>query len=259
LLDIILTAVVLSLVGLGAGAIGAMVGVGGGVIMVPALTLFGISPTQIASTSLIAVTSTSASSTLEYSRQKRIDHRLALLMAALALPGAVLGAVLSQSITIEQFTLFFGILLLLAGLYVSYKNRILGKQDVGRRPLNAYRIAAVCAASLLAGVMSSLFGVGGGIVFVPVMLLVLGMGMHRASATSQLVLMLTSVAGVITHIVLGHPDYIYAIALSAGAFAGAQIGAKLSKSTKEIILQKILGGVLVAVGVKMVVDWFLSR
>jgi hypothetical protein len=118
LLDPITTAVVLVIVGLGAGTLGSMLGVGGGIIMVPALTFLGSSPVQTASTSLIAVASTSVSSTIEYSRQKRIDYRLGLEMAAFAIPGAVLGAVLSESLTAESFQQYFGIILIFTGIYL---------------------------------------------------------------------------------------------------------------------------------------------
>src|SRR5215210_543900 len=94
LLEPITTLVILIAVGIAAGTLGSMLGVGGGIIMVPALTFLNVPPTQAASTSLIAVTSTSISSTIEYSRQKRIDYRLSLEMAACAIPGAVLGAIL---------------------------------------------------------------------------------------------------------------------------------------------------------------------
>jgi uncharacterized membrane protein YfcA len=80
------------------------------------------------------------------------------------------------------------------------------------------QVAAVLIASFGAGIISSMFGVGGGIVFVPAMLLVLGLGMHKAAPTSQLTLMMTAIAGVFTHSVLGHPDYLQAVTLSAGAF-----------------------------------------
>lgn len=96
LLDIITTLAFLIIVGLSAGTLGSMLGVGGGIIMVPALTFLNLPPTQAASTSLIAVMSTSISSTIEYSRQRRIDYALGLEMAACAIPGGVLGAILSE-------------------------------------------------------------------------------------------------------------------------------------------------------------------
>ncbi|HKU48675.1 MAG TPA: sulfite exporter TauE/SafE family protein [Nitrososphaera sp.] len=257
--DIVVTLTLLVAVGLGAGTLGAMLGVGGGIIMVPALTLFGITPSQIASTSLFAVTSTSVSSTVEYSRQKKIDYRLGILMAAMAVPGAVLGAFLSSGLSGELFRLYFGILLILAGLYILYKNSLLKKGGRRAARLAPYHYLAVSAASVAAGIISSLFGIGGGVIFVPLMLLVLGIGMHRAAATSQMTLMVTSIAGVLTHVALGHPDYLFAIALSAGAFAGGQIGARLSKSAKDALLQRILGVILIAVGGKLTLDWLFSR
>lgn len=256
--DLLVTVLLLVIIGLGAGTVGSMLGVGGGIIMVPALSYLGITPTQIASTSLFAVSSTSVSSTVEYSRQRRIDYRLGVLMAAVAVPGAIIGAVLSANLGLDQFRLYFGILLVLAGIYILYRNSI-HKENVKPKMPARYRYLAVSLASLVAGIISSLFGVGGGVIFVPLMLLVLGSGMHRAAATSQLILMITSVAGVVTHMALGHPDYLFAIALSAGAFAGAQIGARISKSAKDVLLQKILGGVLIAVGARMMLDWILSR
>lgn len=256
MLDAITTIIVLVAVGLGAGALGSMLGVGGGIIMVPALTFIGLPPTQIASTSLFAVTSTSVSSTIAYSRQKRIDYRLGIEMAALAIPGAIIGAFLSGLLSAESFRLYFGITLALAGLYILYRNAIL-KERAGKHsmPLRT----AVYGSTFGAGIISSLFGVGGGIIFMPAMLLALGMTMQRAAPTSQLTLMVTSVAGVLTHSALGHPDYLYALALSAGAFLGAQAGARWSATAKELLLRRMLGLALIAVAAKFIADWFGSR
>jgi hypothetical protein len=259
LLDPVIAAAVLVAIGLGAGTLGSMLGVGGGVMMVPALTSLGIAPTQTASTSLIAVSSTGVSSTIEYARQRRIDYRLGMVMAAIAVPGAIMGAMLSTNFSPDSFRLYFAILLALAGLYVLYKDSILrDRLERGPGPGRA-RYVAVAGTSLGAGIISSLFGVGGGIIFVPSMLLILGMGIHRAAATSQLALVITSVAGVIAHAALGHPDYFYAAALSAGAFAGAQIGARLSRSAKDVILRKILAAVLIVIAGRFIFEWFLSR
>jgi uncharacterized protein len=257
LLDNIATLVVLLVVGLGAGTLGSMLGVGGGIIMVPALTFLNMPSTQAASTSLIAVMSTSISSTIEYSRQKRIDYALGLEMAASAIPGGVLGAILSEYLQEDLFKLYFGILLILTGLYISYKNSVLKDNRAKKRSMSLQ--VAVFAASFGAGVISSLFGVGGGIIFVPAMLLVLGLRMHIAAPTSQLTLMMTAIVGVFTHSVLGHPDYLQAVALSVGAFAGAQIGARLSLITREVQLQRLLGIVLMAVAITFILDGLSSR
>jgi len=252
LLDNLATLASLLVVGLVAGTLGSMLGVGGGIIMVPALTFLNISPTQAASTSLIAVMSTSASSTIEYSRQKRINYALGLEMAAFAIPGGVIGAVLSEYLFEDSFKLYFGILLILTGLYIFYKNSVLKDRHVKRRSLPLQ--VAIFGASFGAGIISSLFGVGGGIIFVPAMLLVLGLTMHKAAPTSQLTLLMTAIAGVFTHSALGHPDYLEAILLSAGAFAGAQIGARVSRITKDTLLQGLLAAVLMAVAVIFILD-----
>jgi uncharacterized membrane protein YfcA len=91
------------------------------------------------------------------------------------------------------------------------------------------------------------------------MLLVLGLPMQRAAPTSQLTLMMTAVAGVLTHSVLGHPDYLQAVVLSAGAFAGAQIGARLSRMTKDVLLQRLLAILLIALAVTFILDGLSSR
>jgi uncharacterized protein len=244
--------VTLIAVGLAAGTLGSMLGVGGGIIMVPALTFLNVPPTQAASTSLIAVTSTSISSTIEYSRQKRIDYRLSLEMAACAIPGGVLGAVLSDYLPEESFKMYFGIILILTGIYILYRNFILTQGAVKKRSI-AFQ-AVVFVAAFCSGIISSLFGIGGGIIFVPAMVLVLGLTMHRAAATSQLTLLLTSTSGVLTHSFLGHADYLQSVALSAGAFVGAQIGARISRMAKEILLQRLLGLMLVAVAIIFILD-----
>jgi uncharacterized protein len=252
LFDNIPTLLFLLVAGLGAGTLGSMLGVGGGIIMVPALTFLNVPPTQAASTSLIAVMSTSVSSTIEYARQKRINYGLGLEMAACAIPGGIFGAVLSGYLLEDTFKLFFGILLILTGIYVFYKNSVLKDRHVKRRSLPLK--VAVFAASFGAGIISSLFGVGGGIIFVPAMLLVLGLTMHGAAPTSQLTLMMTAIAGVFAHSALGHPDYLQAVVLSTGSFVGAQIGARLSRITNDTLLQRLLAAVLMTVATIFILD-----
>jgi uncharacterized membrane protein YfcA len=250
LLDVVTTVIVLLAVGLGAGTLGSMLGVGGGIIMVPALTFMQLPHAQAAATSLFAVTSTSVSSTVAYSRQKRINYKRGVQLAMAAVPGAVLGVFISKGISDTEFKLYFGILLMAVGTYVAFRSSIL--KEKGQRRMFMLQHLMVFAITFGAGIISSLFGVGGGVIFVPVLLLIYRMTMHQAAATSQLTLLITSVAGILTHALVGNPNYLYAVVLSSGAFVGAQIGAKWSKNTKETLLRKMLGVVLMIVAITFI-------
>src|SRR6476469_7339457 len=111
-------------IGTFAGIIGAMVGVGGGIIVSPALTFMGFLPAQIASTSLIPVSFTSLSSTVAYSKQHKIKYGLGIRMASFAIPGAALVAILSSIVPLGQFKLYFTIILFLTGIYLWTRNKI---------------------------------------------------------------------------------------------------------------------------------------
>jgi len=251
-------AALLIIVGLGAGTLGSMTGVGGGIIMTPALTFMGFAPAQISSTSLFAVTFTSASSSISYAMQKKIYYKVGLKMASAAIPGAIAGAFISNVIAIEPFKIYFGILLMLAGIYIAYSSSFIKERQKGPkgndkkskllRPL-------FYSGAFSAGIISSLFGVGGGIVFVPLLVLVLGMALTTASPTSQIALLITSFVGTVTQAVLGHPDYLLAASLSVGAFVGGQIGAKISHKVRESLLRKLLSISLIAVALKFISDF----
>jgi len=265
LFDSIAIISILIALGVGAGTLGSLVGVGGGIIMVPVLTYMGFSPSQIASTSLLAVTSTSASSTLEYAKQKRIDYSTGLKMAIFAIPGSVLGAFLAGLISLESFKLYFAILLILTGIYLLYRNSARAKTaydgqadvTVPAKP-SSLSYLLMFAGTFFSGIISSLFGVGGGIIFVPMMLLIFGMKMFRAAPTSQFIILISSLSGFFTHAFLGHPDYVQALSLAAGSFVGGQLGARISKSAKESLLHKILAFALVGVGIRFVVEWLYT-
>jgi uncharacterized protein len=253
LLDIV---IFLFLLGLGAGTVGSIIGIGGGIIITPALTLMGFAPAQIASTSLIAVTSTSASSTIAYSRQRKIDYRTGLKMVIFSIPGSIIGAFISTDISLEFFKLSFAILLMLTGTYILFKNSIL--KNSNKKPKTSLSLLICYTGTFIAGIISSLFGVGGGIIFVPIMVLIFQMTMAKAAPTSQLILFITSLVGTFTYILLSKPDYLNALFLAGGAFIGGQIGATLSNYLKEKILQKLLSIFLIAVAIKLILDLILE-
>jgi len=240
-----------------AGTFGSMVGVGGGTLIIPILTVMGLEPSQIASTSLIAVTSTGISSTIEYSRQKRIDYLVGLKIAALAIPGAIIGAFLSSYISFEHFKVYFAIILILTGLYIIYRNSILKERRKKTNSKSMHLLFYV--GSFTAGIISSLFGIGGGIIFVPLMVILLRVSMFRAGPNSQLALLITSLVGVFTHSLLGHTNYVYGILLAIGALTGGYIGARLSRHVREGVLQILLSTSLIGVAVKLLLDFINNK
>jgi uncharacterized membrane protein YfcA len=110
--------------------------------------------------------------------------------------------------------------------------------------------------TFVAGIISSLFGIGGGVIFVPLLIVIVGLTMHLAAPTSQFVLMITSLVGLTTHIILGNPQYLPAVLLSIGAFAGAQIGSRLSTKLSEQKLRLILGITFFGIALKLVLDFY---
>ena len=236
--------------GLAAGILGSMIGLGGGIIVVPVLTFFGFSPTLAASNSLFAAFSNAVGSTVSYSRQKRIDYSLGLKLGLLCIPGTVLGAFISSDVTPAIFRILFGLVLISCAVYIFMRKKIETKE----KNLTKQMIVFVAAASFFAGMISSFFGIGGGIIFVPLMVVGIGMTMKRAAPTSQFILLFASLSGIITHSILGHPDFLQAGLLAAGAFVGGIIGARISLDIKERSLQILVSAIIIIAAIKLFFD-----
>ena len=236
--------------GFAAGILGSMIGLGGGIIVVPVLTFFGFPPTLSASNSLFAAFSNAVGSTISYSRQKRIDYSLGLKLGLLCIPGTVLGAYISSDVTPGIFKILFGLVLIFSAAYIFLRKKI----EPSEKNLTKKIIFFVISASFFAGIISSFFGIGGGVIFVPLMVIGIGMSMKNAIPTSQFILLFASLSGIIVHSMLGHADFIQAGLLSIGAFAGGLIGARISLDIKEKSLQILVSTVILLAAIKLFFD-----
>ena len=236
--------------GFAAGILGSMIGLGGGIIVVPVLTFLGFSPTAAASNSLFAALSNAVASTISYSKQKRIEYSLGIKLGLLSIPGTVLGALVSTDVTPEIFKILFGFVLIASAVYIFMRKKFENKEKTISKQMMVFAIGA----SFFAGIISSFFGIGGGIVFVPLMVVGMGMAMKRAAPTSQLILLFASLSGVITHSMLGHPDFLQAGFLAIGSFIGGLVGARLSIEIKERYLQILVSVVILIAAAKMFYD-----
>lgn len=232
------------------GIIGSMIGLGGGFIVVPVLTFFGFSPTLAASSSLFAAFSNSIASTASYAKQKRIIYPLGIKLALFSIPGTILGAYVSDIVSPPLFKLLFGLVLVASCGYI-YLRR---KMESREHNLSKQMMLLVVGASFSAGIISSLFGIGGGAVFVPLMVVAIGLSMKLAAPTSQFILMFASASGMIMHSILGHPNYYDAGMLSIGSFIGGIVGSKLSTHIDETKLRMFITILIGATAVKLIID-----
>ncbi|MDE1726565.1 MAG: sulfite exporter TauE/SafE family protein [Thaumarchaeota archaeon] len=238
--------------GFAAGIIGSMIGLGGGFVIVPALTFAGFPPTLAASNSLFAAFCNAVASTISYAKQKRIVYSLGLKLGLLSIPGTVLGAYISDEISASLFKLLFGMVLVASSVYI-YSRR---KMEPKEYNLSKQMMILAVGSSFFAGIISSLFGIGGGTVFVPLMVVAIGLSMKLAAPTSQFILMFAAASGMIVHSMLGHPDYAQAGLLSIGAFAGGIVGSKISLRVDEKKLKIFVTIVLAITSVKLFMDAF---
>lgn len=242
-------------IGIAAGIVGSLLGLGGGIIISPILTLTGSLPSQVASTSLLAVASTGASSTLSYSIKKKIKYGIGIKIAAFAVPFSVIGALVSSSLNPDEFKLYFAILLISTSLYLLVRKPI---NENRRNQENRGRLISntlLYGGSSAAGLISSLFGIGGGIIFVPLLFAVKRLSMQQSVATSQLSILITSVAGILTHSVLFQQDYVFAGSIALGALIGAQVGSFIAIKISERVLTTLFSFSLIIISIQLILGY----
>ncbi len=254
--------------GLVASTWGALIGAGGGFIIVPFLLFFdrSLSPAVVTAVSLIAVFSNGISGAIAYARLHRIDYRTGLRFLVATLPGGVIGALLVNHINRGLFQVVFGVLLVLVSIYVFARPRRQAQARVAshgsprrlvdsRGTVYEYRVNLALGASItfLIGFLASMLGVGGGIFGVPVFVYLLGMPILVATATSQFMLIGTSGVANITNILEGDLNGLWtaALALTMGAVIGGQIGARISQRVSAAWVSRALAVGLLLVGLRL--------
>ncbi len=240
----------LILIGFVSGIFGSMLGLGGGSINVMLLTLLGVPPTTATSSSLFAILGNATSSTVSYAKQKRVEFKLGIKMGLLAVPGTIVGPLILANTHYQVFEILFAIVLILSALYVVLQREMHSRQKSESLAL----IIIIPIASFGAGMIAAFFGIGGGIIFVPLMIIGLGLGIKRAAPTSQLILLFTSTAGFLTHLLLDHPDLFQAGFLMAGSIAGGIMGSRLSLNIKERYLRIMFAIVLIVSAIELMFD-----
>jgi hypothetical protein len=265
-----ITFTLLSLLGAFAGFLGALLGIGGGIIVVPLLVLIFNLDTRIAiGTSLVMIMFTALSGAYAYHLQRRIDWKIGVVAALLTVPGASLGAYATEFFSSKSLALIFGGVLCLVGLALlrrSYRGSSEGKSPKTghagwrRRLVDSSgtvfeydaRIYSALTLFFLGGFASGFLGIGGGLILVPLLAVYVGLPMHLAVATSMLTMIFTSISGASTHILLGNVKFEYAIPLVIGILAGTQIGARTAKHLRSLSLERVFSLTMILIGVLLI-------
>lgn len=268
----------LSLIGLGVGAYGTLIGAGGGFLLVPILLFLypGESPAQLTAVSLATVFANATSGSVAYLRARRVDIRSAIPFALATIPGSVLGAIAVRDVQRGPFELIFGAVLGLLAAYLLWRpTRPPGRRNTifaattarrlvdaeGTRYEYSFNLSVGIGLSAVVGFVSSFLGIGGGIIHVPVMTQVLGFPVHIATGTSHAVLAVMTGTATAVHAVSGvfEPVVRRTLVLAAGVVVGAQIGARLSARVQGPRIVRLLGsGLLVVAGRLLLSPWIAA-
>ena len=229
------------------GLIGALLGLGGGVIIVPFLVFIAHYEPQIAiGTSMLVVLLNAVSGSVGYIRKKMACVDAALKFSLATIPGAFLGSYLANYMQGKVFYGVFGIFFLGLAFNMFRKAGISGEENsVTVVPKNYnWKLGVIC--SVFVGFIASILGIGGGVIHVPFMIYVLHFPVKVAIATSTCILAISAIAGACSHAYLGHVDWLVGLSIGLGAAIGAQLGVKVAAHMKSALLMKGTG-VLVAI------------
>lgn len=234
-------------VGLSIGTFASMLGIGGGLLIVPTLSLILHYPIKYAiAVSLIGVSATSLMAASNYLKVGLVDVELGITLESSTILGALVGGIVSGYINSRILFLLFSMLVLYSA-YVMWVGKKVKEVKSGRYQHYKEGIGA----SFFAGMASALLGIGGGVLKVPIMNLLMNVPVRTAVATSSFMIGMTAVTGVFPYIERGEANFLMAAPIVIGTLIGAFIGSKLMRRVPTVILRKIFAVLLLFVGLRM--------
>lgn len=257
-----------AIIGIVVGALGSMLGIGGGVLLIPLLTgVFGLPIKTAIGASTICVIASSTAASSVYVGKGLAHTRLAMVLEIATTLGALAGGITAVLLAPRLLSALFAVVL----LYVFYTFTRNQNQEMNPAPTGLLdttyidplskksvhygvkNMRAGMAASFLAGNVAGLLGIGGGIVKVPVMAMIMAIPMRAAVATSNFTIGITAATSGIIHYQNGNIDPMVAVPTALGILVGAQIGSRLGSRLPGQRLRQIFRWVILIFAIQMVV------
>lgn len=234
------------------GFVSAISGIGGGSLIVPFLVLVLNYDIRVAiAISLLCIVISSSSATSIYLRRNLVSLETALLLEPATVLGAIVGANLTLTLPVKIVKCAFGILLLWIAIIMFRRALKSTLHQHSARNIPHRRIVAVLI-SFLAGLLSGMFGIGGGILKVPLMTFILGLPIKTAVATSSFMIGLTATSGGIVYLIKGFVNPVPLVILALGLIPGATLGAKLMRKLKPEIIRLIFSLILLYASLRLI-------
>ena len=237
----------LLVVGLGAGFLSGVFGVGGGILVVPGLMMFvKMEQRRAHGTSLAAVLPISAASLVTYWLHDHVDWPVAMWLTVGALAGAYVGASLLAIISKRNLALVFAIVLGIIGVRLFFTVSGTGRDDITVGLALAYVVVGVCT-----GALSGLLGVGGGAIMVPIMAVVFGVPSVIAKGTSLAVIIPTALMGTLRNRSNQNVDLGAAVVVGIAGIVMAVVGAWVAARMSDSLSNALFALLLIAVAGRM--------
>lgn len=233
-------------VGVAAGVLSGMLGIGGAVLSTPGVRLLGASPIDAIGSTIPSILPSAVTGTITYSRERLVEWKVAVLSGAIGTVFALVGARSTPAIPGRghyQQILTAGLLAFSAWRLLARRG---GAAEIAEATPARFSVPRVAAIGVAAGLVAGLLGIGGGAVMVPAFTEVVKLRIKRAIATSLVVVGILAVPSAIVHSALGNIDWRFAAWLTVGIVPGARIGSAITVGAHERTVRRLFGGLLLA-------------
>ncbi|MGI8874697.1 MAG: sulfite exporter TauE/SafE family protein [Egibacteraceae bacterium] len=223
--------------GLAVGVLSGLFGIGGGALLIVGMLAIGFTQHAAHATSLAAIVVIAAAAVVPFALDGAIAPMASLVLVATAMAGAYVGSTLMHRLSEVWLRRVFIVFLILvaARMLIGAESAASG----GGGALTGWAIAALAVLGLVTGMLSSVMGVGGGLLFVPALVLLFGFSQHTAEGTSLAVVIPTAAVGALRHARRGYTDWKIGLLLGLGGLAGGVAGAYLALELDGVVLQRL--------------------
>jgi uncharacterized membrane protein YfcA len=221
--------------GLFSGLLSGVFGIGGGIVLVPIIKTLGYTPVQAVATSSLAIILTSLSGSIQNLRMGKLNIRRVILLALPSLFTAQIGVILASNFPPYLLLATFACFLILNIFFSKIRKNLAEKADNLERKTIDPILARIITGSL-GGLLAGLFGIGGGVILVPLQMLLLGEKIKTAIQTSLGVIFITSISACIGHAYRGNILFVPGIILGLGGSIGAQFSTRFLPKLPDLIV-----------------------